>query len=87
MSVFDEEKIDRHCHVFDPIRFPYRDDTAYRPTRNYVGKSSGTRRAACSDSTGRSTAGMLRSSRMSGICRRVCCATGAGRERPIFWRG
>lgn len=31
MSVFDEDRIDCHCHVFDPLRFPYRDDTAYRP--------------------------------------------------------
>lgn len=37
MSVFDEAKIDCHCHAFDPIRFPYRDDTAYRPTQQEVG--------------------------------------------------
>ena len=37
MSVFDEAKIDCHCHAFDPIRFPYRDDTAYRPAQQEVG--------------------------------------------------
>lgn len=37
MTVFDEDKIDCHCHVFDPIRFPYRDDTAYRPAQQEVG--------------------------------------------------
>jgi predicted TIM-barrel fold metal-dependent hydrolase len=37
MSVFDDDKIDCHCHVFDPVRFPYRDDTAYRPAQQEVG--------------------------------------------------
>ncbi|MFP4892391.1 amidohydrolase family protein [Paraburkholderia sp. EG304] len=40
MSVFDEEKIDCHCHVFDPTRFPYRDDTAYRPAQQEVGTAA-----------------------------------------------
>ena len=31
MSVFDEPKIDTHCHVLDPARFPYASDVAYRP--------------------------------------------------------
>ena len=31
MSVFDEPKIDTHCHLFDPARFPYLADTPYRP--------------------------------------------------------
>jgi len=31
MSVFDEPKIDTHCHVLDPARFPYAPDVAYRP--------------------------------------------------------
>jgi predicted TIM-barrel fold metal-dependent hydrolase len=32
MSVFDESKIDTHCHLFDPGRYPYRADASYRPT-------------------------------------------------------
>jgi hypothetical protein len=32
MSVFDEPKIDAHCHIFDPARFPYEPDVAYRPS-------------------------------------------------------
>lgn len=31
MGVFDEPKIDCHCHVLDPARFPYAADVAYRP--------------------------------------------------------
>src|SRR5690242_14221272 len=31
MTVFDEPKIDCHNHVFDPARFPYAADVAYRP--------------------------------------------------------
>lgn len=31
MSIHDEPKIDCHVHVFDPARFPYADDTYYRP--------------------------------------------------------
>jgi len=40
MSIFDEARIDCHCHAFDPIRFPYRDDTAYRPAQQEVGTPS-----------------------------------------------
>ncbi|WP_144107407.1 amidohydrolase family protein [Paraburkholderia sp. BCC1886] len=40
MSVFDEDRIDCHCHAFDPGRFPYRDDTAYRPAQQEVGTSA-----------------------------------------------
>jgi predicted TIM-barrel fold metal-dependent hydrolase len=32
MSVYDEPKIDCHCHLFDPARYPYRVDTPYRPS-------------------------------------------------------
>lgn len=31
MSIFDEPKIDCHFHLFDPVRFPYRDGVAYAP--------------------------------------------------------
>ena len=31
MTVFEEAKIDAHCHVLDPLRFPYAPDVAYRP--------------------------------------------------------
>jgi predicted TIM-barrel fold metal-dependent hydrolase len=31
MKILAEPKIDCHCHVIDPVRFPYRDDTRYRP--------------------------------------------------------
>jgi predicted TIM-barrel fold metal-dependent hydrolase len=31
MSVFDEPKIDTHCHLLDPARFAYAPDVAYRP--------------------------------------------------------
>lgn len=37
MTIFDEAKIDCHNHVFDPARFPYRDDTVYRPSGQEVG--------------------------------------------------
>lgn len=32
MSIFDEPKIDTHCHVLDPARFAYAPDVAYHPT-------------------------------------------------------
>jgi predicted TIM-barrel fold metal-dependent hydrolase len=31
MSILDEPKIDCHCHILDPVHFPYQADTAYRP--------------------------------------------------------
>lgn len=37
MSVFDEAKIDTHCHVLDPARFPYAPDVAYRPAGQELG--------------------------------------------------
>jgi predicted TIM-barrel fold metal-dependent hydrolase len=36
MSVFDEAKIDSHCHVLDPARFAYAPDVAYRPAGQEV---------------------------------------------------
>jgi predicted TIM-barrel fold metal-dependent hydrolase len=40
MNIFDERKIDCHNHVFDPARFPYRDDTAYRPASQEIGTAA-----------------------------------------------
>ena len=37
MSIFDEPKIDTHCHLLDPEAFPYPDDVAYRPAGQEVG--------------------------------------------------
>ena len=36
MSVFEEPKIDAHCHVLDPARYPYAPDVAYRPSGQEV---------------------------------------------------
>jgi len=40
MSIFDEDKIDCHNHVFDPARFPYRADTVYRPAGQEIGTAA-----------------------------------------------
>jgi predicted TIM-barrel fold metal-dependent hydrolase len=37
VSIFDEPKIDAHCHVLDPVRFPYAADTLYRPAGQELG--------------------------------------------------
>ena len=37
LAIFDEPKIDCHVHVVDPRRFPYREDTHYRPAGQEVG--------------------------------------------------
>jgi predicted TIM-barrel fold metal-dependent hydrolase len=37
MTVFEEPKIDCHCHVLDPVGFPYALDTFYRPSGQEVG--------------------------------------------------
>ena len=31
MSILDEPKIDCHCHLLDPARYPYQAETRYRP--------------------------------------------------------
>ena len=31
MHIFDLPKIDSHCHVLDPVRFPYAPDAPYQP--------------------------------------------------------
>jgi predicted TIM-barrel fold metal-dependent hydrolase len=36
MSIITQPKIDCHCHVIDPVRFPYRADTRYRPSGQEV---------------------------------------------------
>ncbi|MFL9961120.1 amidohydrolase family protein [Paraburkholderia sediminicola] len=40
MNIFDEQKIDCHNHVFDPARFAYRNDTAYRPALQEIGTAA-----------------------------------------------
>ena len=37
MHLFDEPKIDTHCHILDPARFPYAPDVAYRPAGQELG--------------------------------------------------
>jgi predicted TIM-barrel fold metal-dependent hydrolase len=37
VSIQDEPKVDTHCHVLDPARFPYAPDVAYRPSGQEVG--------------------------------------------------
>jgi predicted TIM-barrel fold metal-dependent hydrolase len=38
--IYDEPKVDCHCHVFDPARFPYGADTFYRPVGQEIGTAS-----------------------------------------------
>jgi predicted TIM-barrel fold metal-dependent hydrolase len=40
MSVFDEPKIDCHCHLLDPAGFPYQADTPYRPSGQETGTAA-----------------------------------------------
>jgi predicted TIM-barrel fold metal-dependent hydrolase len=37
MSIFEEVKIDSHCHLFDPLHFPYARDAAYLPQGQEIG--------------------------------------------------
>jgi predicted TIM-barrel fold metal-dependent hydrolase len=37
VSIFDEPKIDCHNHLFDPLHFPYRAQTLYRPAGQEIG--------------------------------------------------
>lgn len=37
MSIYDEPKVDAHCHVLDPLRFPYGADAFYRPSGQEIG--------------------------------------------------
>ncbi|MGE5171775.1 MAG: amidohydrolase family protein [Rudaea sp.] len=39
-GIYDEPKIDCHCHVLDPARFPYGADTFYRPAGQEIGTAS-----------------------------------------------
>ena len=40
LGIFDERKIDCHVHVVDPNRFPYREDTHYRPAGQEIGTTA-----------------------------------------------
>jgi predicted TIM-barrel fold metal-dependent hydrolase len=37
VSIFDEPKVDAHCHVLDPARFPYAPEVSYRPSGQEIG--------------------------------------------------
>jgi predicted TIM-barrel fold metal-dependent hydrolase len=40
MTFYDEPKVDCHCHVFDPARFPYGANTFYRPAGQEIATAS-----------------------------------------------
>ena len=40
MSIYDEPKIDCHCHVLDPARFPYGEASVYRPAGQEIGTAA-----------------------------------------------
>jgi predicted TIM-barrel fold metal-dependent hydrolase len=40
MSIFTEPKIDCHCHILDPVGFPYAVDTPYRPAGQEIGTAA-----------------------------------------------
>jgi len=40
VNLFDLPKIDGHCHVLDPVRFPYPADVAYHPAGQEVGTAA-----------------------------------------------
>jgi predicted TIM-barrel fold metal-dependent hydrolase len=40
VSAIGEQKIDCHCHVFDPANFPYREDVSYRPAGQEIGTAA-----------------------------------------------
>lgn len=37
MNIFDRPKIDGHCHVLDPVRFPYPAEVPYHPQGQEIG--------------------------------------------------
>lgn len=39
MDVLTEPKVDAHCHVLDPVRFPYNPSVAYHPVGQEIGGS------------------------------------------------
>jgi len=39
MSIFTEQKIDSHCHVLEPARFPYGEHIAYKPSGQEMGSA------------------------------------------------
>jgi predicted TIM-barrel fold metal-dependent hydrolase len=40
VTLFEEPKIDCHLHIVDPLRFPYSEDTRYRPTGQEIGTAA-----------------------------------------------
>jgi predicted TIM-barrel fold metal-dependent hydrolase len=37
VDIFSIPKVDTHCHILDPVRFPYATDVAYRPQGQEIG--------------------------------------------------
>jgi predicted TIM-barrel fold metal-dependent hydrolase len=40
MTIFDEPKIDCHCHILDPVGFPYAANSPYRPAGQEIGTAA-----------------------------------------------
>jgi predicted TIM-barrel fold metal-dependent hydrolase len=84
MSIFDEAKIDCHSHIFDPVRFPYREDTIYRPSLQEIGTAAQFTRVM--DACGVTHAllvGPTSGYRTDNRCMLDAIASGAGRFKGI----
>jgi len=84
MGIFEEQKIDCHNHVFDPARFPYRADTAYRPSGQELGTAAQfTRVLEASGVQHALLVGPTSGYRTDNACMLDAIACGAGRFKGI----
>ncbi len=84
MSLFDEPKVDTHCHLFDPQRFPYADDVPYRPQGQEIGDQAAFERLmACFGVRHALLVGPNSGYNFDNRCLLHAIATGAGRFKGI----
>jgi predicted TIM-barrel fold metal-dependent hydrolase len=84
VTFFQEPKIDSHCHILDPVRFPYAADVLYRPQGQEIGDQNTLEHVmACHGVQHALLVGPNSGYNLDNRCMLHAIATGAGRFKGI----
>lgn len=84
MDFFAEPKIDGHCHILDPERFPYAPDVLYRPQGQEIGDQNSLEQVmACYGVRHALLVGPNSGYNLDNRCMLHAIATGAGRFKGV----
>jgi predicted TIM-barrel fold metal-dependent hydrolase len=83
-DIFSEPKVDSHCHILDPVRFPYAADVVYRPQGQEIGDQQSLESVMASHGVRHALlVGPNSGYNLDNRCMLHAIATGAGRFKGI----